>query len=534
MLRWMPITLWRSEWTPPGPSTSASRFASSPPRLPDPSDTLEALSLPMTTALAQCSWLMKFAMQSSKRLPISAFAQPQPCSSLSLSFLSSAPYSLLNHPWLRSSLLRPSKSCPWVRLSARHWPRDVAQPQQAFTHGTCRRTQATSLFSPFLQALFLKVPPPDLQLSLPQHASWRILRAACLWTTSRPTHRLIRLLLIPHLHLPTRNLNKRLRKLNIEHWRSCLDPPRHRRLKSAMPQLLPVRRRLQPSCRHLLCRAADAVAAAAGRELLRITPWKRLLRRASKSTCRSPSGAFRGGRIHSSLPSPTDCLAPNLLSSALLYQGAARSQDVPEERWPRFPKCIADFPTSMRQIKSNVHSIWVRCLPCDPRPSASLAAAFHVPSLPYLRSCTLSYNRSPASQCNSWPRRYSAQNTAHNLVPPPVAGIGMASRKERRQDRQSRRPGSLNRRFTNAPSEDAAVTAPTVNPTPAADVCSAPPDEPCRLTLKEVALLNYVSWKGRAGKPPPLTVYAEPSLQHVLRGLRQKQRQPLTTPEDEV
>ena len=49
-----------------------------------------------------------------------------------------------------------------------------------------------------------------------------------------------------------------------------------------------------------------------------------------------------------------------------------------------------------------------------------------------------------------------------------------------------------------------------------------------------MALLNYVSWNGRTGKPPPLTVYAEPSLQLVLRGLRQKQRQPLPAPEDEV
>ena len=261
---------------------------------------------------------------------------------------------------------------------------------------------------------------------------------------------------------------------------------------------------------------------------------KRLLHRTSKSTCRSPSGAFRGDRIHSSIPSPTDGLAPNLPSSALLYQGAARTHDVPAERWLRFSKCVADFPTSLRQIECNASSTWVRCLPCDPRPRTSLAAAFHAPPLPYLRSCTLSCNRSPALQCSLWPRRYPAQNTAHNLVPPPLAGVGMASRKERRQDRQSHRPGSLNRRFTDAPSVDAAVTAPAANSTPAADACSAPSVEPCRLTLKEVALLNYVSWKGRTGKPPPLTVYAEPSLQHVLRGLRQKQRQPLTTPEDEV
>ena len=52
--------------------------------------------------------------------------------------------------------------------------------------------------------------------------------------------------------------------------------------------------------------------------------------------------------------------------------------------------------------------------------------------------------------------------------------------------------------------------------------------------MKEVALLNYVQWRGRTGKPPPLTVYAEPGLQQVLRGLRQKQRQPLPPPEDEV
>ena len=75
---------------------------------------------------------------------------------------------------------------------------------------------------------------------------------------------------------------------------------------------------------------------------------------------------------------------------------------------------------------------------------------------------------------------------------------------------------------------------PIESSTPAAGAGFASQAEPCRLTLKEVALLHYVSWTGRTGQPPPLTVYAEPSLQHVLRGLRQKQRQPLATPEDEV
>ncbi|CAE7903235.1 unnamed protein product [Symbiodinium microadriaticum] len=111
---------------------------------------------------------------------------------------------------------------------------------------------------------------------------------------------------------------------------------------------------------------------------------------------------------------------------------------------------------------------------------------------------------------------------------------GRALAEARRQERQSRRPGSLNRRFTDAPSADAAAPASIASSASAADANSTPSVESCRLTLKEVALLNYVSWNGRTGKPPPLTVYAEPSLQLVLRGLRQKQRQPLPAPEDEV
>ena len=518
---------------------SASRFASSPPRLPEPSGTLMASSLPMTTVPTQCPWLMTFAMRSSKRLTHSATTLPQPHCHSSLSCLFCAPR-FWSYLWLRLLPPCPYQSCSWVRLSAQrigsamHWLLDLAWPWLAFTHGTCRPTQATSHLSPSPQALVLKVPPIGLWLSTSQHAPWRSHRTTCLWITSSLTPQPTRLLWIPHLRPPTRNLNKQLRKLNIEHWRSCLDPPQHRRLKSMTPLLPPVRHQLLPPSRHLMCQAADAVAAAVGHELLRITPWKRLLRRTSKSTCRSPSGAFRGNRIHSSLSSPTGDHAPLLPSFALLYPGAARTHDVPAERWLRFSTCVTGLPMSMQQIECNATSTWVHSLLCDPRPHPDLAAAFHAPSMPHLQSCTLSCSQSSVLQCSLRSRCHPAQNTARNLSPPPVAGVGMTSRQARRQERQSRRPGSLNRRFTDAPSADAAAPASIASSASAADANSTPSVESCRLTLKEVALLNYVSWKGRTGKPPPLTVYAEPSLQHVLRGLRQKQRQPLPTPEDEV
>ena len=300
------------------------------------------------------------------------------------------------------------------------------------------------LTSPLLRRRFSSRYPPLACGSVhPSTPQWRSHRAAYLWITSSPTPQPTRLLRIPHLRPPTRNLNKWPRKLNIEHWRSCLDPPQHRRLKSTTPLLPPVRRRLLPPSRHLMCQAADAVAAAVGHELLRITPWKRLLRRTSKSTCRSPSGAFRGNRIHSSLSSPTGDHAPLLPSFALLCPGAARTHDVPAGRWLRFSKCVTGLPMSMRQIECNATSAWVHCLLCDPRPRPDLAAAFYAPPMPHLQSCTLSCSQSPVLQCSLRSRRHPAQNTARNLGPPPVAGVGMTSRQARRQERQSRRPGSL-------------------------------------------------------------------------------------------
>ena len=538
-IRWMPITWWRSKWTPQDPSTSASRFASSLlrlhklMRLHKPSGTLVAL--PMTTALSRCPRLTTFAMQSAKRLSVFTFAQPQPCSPSSLPSLFGAPHSLLSHSWLRSSSLHLSKFRPWVRLPAMHLPLDSAQPQPLFTHGTCRWTQAPSLFSPPPQALLLKVPSSGLQLSVLQHTSWRTHLVACLWTTSRSTHRITRLLLILHLHLPTRNLNKQPRKPNIEHWRFCSDPPRHRRLKSETPPLSTCEGgRLQHPCRHLI-RQATVVAAAAGREL-RTIPWKRPQHRTSRLTCRLPSGAFQGDRIHSSLSSPTDCSAPDLLSPGLFHQGAARSLDVQEECWLRFSKRVTGLPMSAWQIACITFTNWVYRSPCALRPCTSFAVAPHAPSLPYLRSCSLSCNWPHAVSCTLWQSccRCSAPYTAQHPVPPPTAVARMASRKEKRQDRQSRRPGSLNRRFTNDPSKDTAATVDATQSTPDAAVHPAPSAEPYRLTQKEVALLNYINWKGRTGKPPPLTVFAEPSLQQVLRGLRQKQRRPLPAKEDDV
>ena len=78
--RWMQITLWRSEWTPPGPSFSVSRFAFSPPRLPrlhKQPGTRMAYSLPMTKVLAPRPWQMTRATQSLKRTHSSAIAMPQ-------------------------------------------------------------------------------------------------------------------------------------------------------------------------------------------------------------------------------------------------------------------------------------------------------------------------------------------------------------------------------------------------------------------------------------------------------------------------
>ncbi|CAE7326187.1 unnamed protein product [Symbiodinium microadriaticum] len=81
---------------------------------------------------------------------------------------------------------------------------------------------------------------------------------------------------------------------------------------------------------------------------------------------------------------------------------------------------------------------------------------------------------------------------------------------------------------------DADVIVLAESPTPAADAGSASQAEPCRLTMQEVALLHFVSWTGRTGQPPPLTVYAEPGLQQVLRDLRRRPRQPLVPDTDQT
>ena len=318
------------------------------------------------------------------------------------------------------------------------------------------------------------------------------------------------------------SLSKRPAKPNITHWRSCLKPPQQR----TMPLLLPGWSRLSSPSRYRKVQAADKAAAAVQYDPSQTTPWNRLLRRTSKSIYRSPSGAFRGDSIHDRTASPTDGLAPNLPTFALPRQGTASTPDRSAEHWLRISKCIADPPLLLQQSECTASSSWVRYLPNNPRFRASRAAASHASPLPYRWPCTPSCNGLFDLQCSLWSCRSPAQNIDHYLVPPPAARTKMASRKERRQERQRSRPGSLNRRFTDAQSEAATATATETTADPSSTAAahsissapSAPLDEPCRLTVKEVALLNYVQWQGRTGKPPPLTVYAEPSLQQVLRG----------------
>ena len=546
--RWMQTTMWRSEWTPPGPSSSASRFAFSLPRLLrllEQSGTRMTFSLPVTAVLTPCPWQMIRAMQSLKRSHYSAIAMPQlhyrsarPCPFCAL-------YSRLC-PWLRSPRSPPPcqySPCPWARPSTRrlsptmHWLLDLAWPWFALIHRH-QSTQVTSHLPLSPQALLLKASPTCLWLSTSQHDPWRSRQAACPWTASSPMPQSTRPVQISHPHQQIKNLSKRPGMLNLKHWRSCLKPPQ-KRTTSLLP---PVRSRLPPPSRHLMVQTADTAAAAVQDAPSRITPWNHPLRRTRKSTCRSPSGAFRGDHIHDSTSSFTDGPAPNLPSFDLLHQGAARTLDRPAEHWLRLLKCVAAPPLLLQQSECTVSSIWVRYLPDNPRSRDSQAAPSHASPLPYSRLCTLSCNGSLDLQCSLWLCHSPAQNIAHYLVLPPAARAEMASRKERRQERQRSRPGLLNRRFTDAPSVEATATtteaavssASTAATHSASSAPSAPSDEPCRLTVKEVALLNYVQWQGRTGKPPPLTVYAEPSLQQVLRGLRQKQRQPLPPPEDEV
>ena len=437
-LRQMPTTLWRSEWTPPGQSTSASRSASFQPRPRSLSATQAALSLPIdlqpTATFAQRSRLKTIAIQQRlKSLSIAVSAQPQPSSPFSLPPPLYTPCVLPICPWLRLFLMCPCGSCLWVRPSAEHWSKALVQLLQACMHDTGRRTSALSFFL-LPQALYLEALPPGLQLSS-QPTSWRTPQATCPWTASRSTHRLIRLVPHPLLHLPITNWNKRLRKLNIEHWRSCLVPPRSLRLRNATSQLPPPVRLMRSwpklPCRDLLSRAVDAIEVEVGHGLLQTTPWRRPQRRTRKSTCRSPFGASRGSRIHNGPFWPADGSAPRFMFFTPLHLGTSRSQAVPEECWPRILKCFAACLESAQQLMSCVHHTWVRCLTCDLRPQPCLAAAPHAPSLPYPLSCTPLYRRLPASLCNTWSRCYPAQSTAPNLVD---AGIGMASRRERRQE----------------------------------------------------------------------------------------------------
>ena len=545
--RWMQITLWRSEWTPPGPFFSVFRFAFSPPRLlpllEQPGIRM-AYSLPVIKALAPCPWQMIRAKQSLKRTHSSAIATPQlPCRPTWPCPLCALCFRLC--PWPRSTKLPPPSlysPCSWVRPSAQrlrstmHWITGLAWPRFTLRHGH-QSTQVSSRLTLSPQALFLKAPLYCLWLSASQHDPWLPHQAAYSRPASSPTPQSTRLVQISRPHQQIESLSKRPAKPNPTHWRFCLETPQQRTLLL----LPPVRSRPSSPSRHRMVQAADTAAAAVQYKPSRTTPWNRP-RRTSKSTCRSPSGAFRGDRIPDRPPTSTDGLVPILPFTTLPHQGAARTLDRPAEHWLRLSKCIADSSLSLRRCESIVSSIWVRFPPDIPRSHACRAAASHASPLPYRWRCTFSCNGILDLQYSSWSCHSPAQNLAHFLGPPPAASTKMASRKERRQERQRSRPGSLNRRFTDAPSAavSATATAPAGGSTSSAAehsaslAPSAPLDEPCRLTVKEVALLNYVQWQGRAGKPPPLTVYAEPSLQQVLRGLRQKQRQPLPPPEDEV
>ena len=553
---WMQITLWRSEWTPPGPSFSISRSAFSLPgllRLPKQSSIRVVCPLPVTKALAPCQRQMICTLQSGKSSCSFVTAMPRLCGCLVWPNPLCALSSRL-HPWLRSIQLPTlclSLPCSWVRPSALqlnltvHWILAPAWFRFTPMH-RCQSAQATSHPPPSPQALLLLETSLSYQrLCTPRHDPWQSHPAAYLWTPNSSTPLLTRPVQISRPHQQIVNLNKQHKRLNLKHWMFCQPPSQ----QSPPLLLLSVRSQLLSPSRHRKARIVDIAAAEALCELSRTTPWNRPLRRTSKSTCRSPSEASLDERIPNGLSTSTEGHAPALLFTVLLYQGAARTQGVQVEHWRRFSKCIASSSLSQPQHEHRMLSNWALSLSVILRSRACPTAALHAMSLPYRWLSTPSCNGPLGLQCSSWSCRTSAQNPARCLVPPSAASTGMATRKERRQERQRSRPGSLNRRFT-APSEADAVaeaetaassttapaadsTAPAADPSPSS-TSSAPLAEPCRLTVKEVALLNYVQWQGRTGKPPPLTVYAEPSLQQVLRGLRQKKRQPLPPPEDEV
>ena len=554
---WMQITLWRSEWTPPGPSFSISRSVFSLPgilRLPKQPSIRVVCSLPVTKTLAPCQRQMICTLQSGKSSCSFVTAMPRLCGCSvwpnPLCALSSRP-----HPWLRSLQLPTlclSLPCSWARPSAPqlnltvHWTLAPAWFRLTPMY-RCQSAQVTSHPPPSLQALLLlEASPSSQRLCTPLHEPWQSHLAAYPWTTNSSTPLFTRPVQISRPHQQIVNLSKQHERLNLKHWRFCQPPPPQ---QSPPLLLLSVRRQLLSPSRHRKARIVDTAAAEALCELSRTTPWNRPLRRTSKSTCRSPSEAFLDDRIPNGLSTSTEGHAPVPSFTALPHQGAARTLGGQVEHWRRLSKCIASFSLSLPQHEHRVPSNWALSLPVILRSHACPAAALHAMSLPYRWLSTPSCNEPLGLQCSSWSCRTSAQNPARCLVPPSAASTGMATRKERRQERQRSRPGSLNRRFT-APSEAeaeagaeaaassstapaAASTAPAADPSPSS-TSSAPLAEPCRLTVKEVALLNYVQWQGRTGKPPPLTVYAEPSLQQVLRGLRQKKRQPLPPPEDEV
>ena len=404
-------------------------------------------------------------MQSLKRSHYSVIALPQLHCPSTRPCLFCALHSQLC-PWLRSP-------CSWARPSTRRlsptmrWLLDPAWPWSALKHGY-QFTQVTSHLPSSPQALLLKASPTCLWLSISWHDPWRSRQTACPWTTSSPMPQSTRPVQTSRPHQPIKNLSMQPGKLKLKHWRSCLKPPQ-KRTTSLLP---PVRSRLPPPSRHRLVQGANTAAAAVQDELSRITPWNRPLRRTSKSTCRSPSGPFRGDHFRDSTSSSTDGLAPNLPPSALLHQGAVRTLDRSAEHWLRLSKCIAAPPLFLQKSECTASSIWVRCLPNHPRSRDSPAAPSHASPLPYSWLCTPSCHGSLELQCSLWQCRSSAQNIAHYLVMPSAASVEMASRKERRQERQRSRPGSLNRRFTDASSVEA--TAATTEPAVSSASTAAP------------------------------------------------------------
>ena len=538
---WMQITSWRSVWTPPGPSFSTSRSVFSPPglpRLPKQSGIRVICPLPVLKALAPCQRQMICTQLSGKSNHSFDTVTPQLCDCLARSNPLCALSSWL-HPWLRLSQKPPlclSLPCPWVRPSALqlhltvHWTLAPARLWLTSMH-RCQSAQDT----PHPPLSPQVVPPLESSLShqrpcAPRYDPWQSHPAACPWTPNSSTP------------LSTRpNLNKQLKRLNLKRWRFCQPP-----LQQSPPRpLLPrTSQPLSPS-RHQKARIVDKAAAAALCDLSRTTPWNRPLRRTSKSTCRSPSEAFLDECIPKGRSTSIEGYAPALLFTGPLYQGAARTLSGQVKHWRRLSKCTASSSLPQPQHEHRMSSNGTLSLSVILRSRACLTAALHATPPPHRWLCTPSCNGLLGPQCSSWSCCTSAQNLARCLASPSAVGAEMATRKERRQERQRSRPGSLNRRFT-APSEaeaeagaDTAAsstatptadsTAPAADPSPSL-TSSATLAEPCRLTVKEVALLNYVQWQGRTGKPPPLTVYAEPSLQQVLRGLRQKKRQPLPPP----